>query len=173
MVSKTTLRLKPWRRLGLAGLVSGGQTGVDRAVLDLALEAGIPCGGWCPKGRWAEDGPLPRHYPLRETPLARVVQRTLWNMRDSDATLVLARHRPQRGWGGSAILTSQAGVARPRLVVDPRADRGPRQAGAWLRRHRVRLLNVGGPRASEDAEIYDLARDFLERLLLAPGNGAR
>ena len=158
-----------WRRLGLEGLVSGGQTGVDRAVLDLALAAGIPCGGWCPRGRWAEDGPLDRRYPLRQTPLARVVQRTLWNMRDSDATLVLARRRPQ---GGSAILTRQAGVCRPRLVVDPSAAGGARRVGAWLCRHRVRLLNVGGPRASEDAEIYHLARGFLERLLLAPGCGA-
>jgi hypothetical protein len=165
-------RGQPWRRLGLEGLISGGQTGVDRAALDLALAAGMPCGGWCPRGRWAEDGPLDARYPLRQTPLARVVQRTLWNMRDSDATLVLARQRPRGGWGGSAILTSQAGVSRPRLVVDPTADRGPRQVGAWLRRHRVRLLNVGGPRASEDAEIYDLARGFLERLLLAPGGNA-
>ncbi len=161
---------QPWRRLGLVGLVSGGQTGVDRAVLDLALEVGIPCGGWCPRGRWAEDGPLDERYPLRETPLVRVVQRTLWNMRDSDATLVLARQRPR---GGSAILTAQAGINRPRLVVDPGAARAPRQVAAWLCRHQVRLLNVGGPRASEDAEIYDLARDFLVPLLLAPVSGPR
>ena len=161
---------QPWRRLGLVGLVSGGQTGVDRAVLDLALEVGIPCSGWCPRGRWAEDGPLDERYPLRETPLVRVVQRTLWNMRDSDATLVLARQRPR---GGSAILTAQAGINRPRLVVDPGAARAPRQVAAWLCRHQVRLLNVGGPRASEDAEIYDLARDFLVPLLLAPVSGPR
>ncbi len=168
MLSKTNLRPQPWPRLGLVGLVSGGQTGVDRAVLDLALEAGIPCGGWCPKGRWAEDGPLPERYPLRQTPLARVVQRTLWNMRDSDATLVLARQRPT---GGSAILTAQAGIDRPRLVVDPGAARASRRVTAWICRHDVRLLNVGGPRASEDAEVYDLAYGFLARLLLAPGDG--
>ncbi len=127
-------------------------------------------GGWCPRGRWAEDGPLDERYPLRETPLVRVVQRTLWNMRDSDATLVLARQRPR---GGSAILTAQAGINRPRLVVDPGAARAPRQVAAWLCRHQVRLLNVGGPRASEDAEIYDLARDFLVPLLLAPVSGPR
>ncbi|MAG98797.1 MAG: putative molybdenum carrier protein [Alphaproteobacteria bacterium] len=169
MARRNPLR-QPWRRLGLVGLVSGGQTGVDRAVLDLALEAGIPCGGWCPKGRWAEDGPLDERYPLHETPLVRVVQRTLWNMRDSDATLVLAQRRPR---GGSAILAAQAGINRPRLVVDPGATGSPRRVAAWLCRHQVRLLNVGGPRASEDAEIYDLARDFLVRLLLAPVSGPR
>ena len=70
-------------------IISGGQTGVDRAALDAALAAGIAVGGWCPKGRLAEDGPLPDHYPLEETPSRRYRQRTQWNVRDSDGTLVL------------------------------------------------------------------------------------
>jgi hypothetical protein len=64
-------------------LVSGGQTGVDRAALDVALERGMVAGGWCPAGRWAEDAPIPADYPLRETPSAHPAQRTEWNVRDS------------------------------------------------------------------------------------------
>ena len=70
-------------------IISGGQTGVDRAALDAARAAGIACGGWCPKGRLAEDGPLPAHYPLAQTPTHRYGQRTQWNVRDSEGTLVL------------------------------------------------------------------------------------
>ena len=79
----------------LRRIVSGGQTGVDRAALDWALARGFPCGGWCPAGRLAEDGPIPAEYPLTETPAAESSQRTEWNVRDSDATLIVApRSRP-------------------------------------------------------------------------------
>src|SRR5204862_1053873 len=81
----------------IARVVSGGQTGVDRAALDVALGLGLPCGGWCPKGRRAEDGPLPERYPLRETPWSGYPQRTQWNVRDSDGTLVLLNGEPDRG----------------------------------------------------------------------------
>jgi hypothetical protein len=72
-------------------VVSGGQTGVDRAALDAALALGLPIGGWCPLGRRTEDGPVPDRYPLRETPSADYAERTEWNVRDSDATLILHR----------------------------------------------------------------------------------
>src|SRR3954454_8651242 len=78
-------------------IVSGGQTGVDRAALDVALALGIPCGGWCPKGRKAEDGPIEDRYPLSETPSSDYRQRTLWNIRDSDATLILTWGEPTGG----------------------------------------------------------------------------
>jgi Circularly permutated YpsA SLOG family len=71
-------------------IVSGGQTGADRAALDWALARGIECGGWCPKGRKAEDGPIDPKYPLKETPSAAYIQRTEWNVRDSDATVVFS-----------------------------------------------------------------------------------
>jgi hypothetical protein len=74
----------------IARLVSGGQTGVDRAARDVALELGIPCGGRCPRDRQAEDGVIPARYPLVETPSADYSQRTKWNVRDADATLILA-----------------------------------------------------------------------------------
>jgi predicted Rossmann-fold nucleotide-binding protein len=69
-------------------IISGGQTGADRAALDFAIEHGIPHGGWCPRGRIAEDGPIPLCYSLRETPSRRYAQRTEWNVRDSHATVV-------------------------------------------------------------------------------------
>ena len=78
-------------------IVSGGQSGVDRAALDVARELGYPTGGWCPKGRRAEDGPIDDGYPLIETPSDRYVQRTRWNVRDSDGTLILLRGAAEGG----------------------------------------------------------------------------
>src|SRR5436305_1193025 len=78
-------------------IFSGGQTGVDRAALDVALELGIPCSGWCPRGRRAEDGTIPPRYPLQETRSLAYPVRTRWNVRDSDGTLILTRGRPDRG----------------------------------------------------------------------------
>src|SRR5246127_3342882 len=78
-------RMKP-----IPKIISGGQTGADRAALDLALEHNVPCGGWCPKGRKAEDGPIDSKYPLKETPSPPYLQRTEWNVRDSDATVLFS-----------------------------------------------------------------------------------
>src|SRR4051794_33669346 len=72
-------------------IISGGQTGVDRAALDAAMQLRIACGGWCPLGRLAEDGRIPERYPLVETPSDDVAQRTEWNVRDCGAVLVLFR----------------------------------------------------------------------------------
>lgn len=141
-------------------MISGGQSGVDRAALDAALAAGLAIGGWCPRGRWAEDGPIDRAYPLRETPLAPVSQRTLWNLRDSDGTLILCRGRPR---GGTA-LTLQAVRRKPRLLVDPDDRHRLRFVRGWLIGQRIAVLNVGGPRASEDPGIYRAARGFLAAL---------
>ena len=152
-----------WPRWGLRKLVTGGQSGVDRAVLDVALELGIPCGGWCPRGRWAEDGAIDRRYPLRETPLARVIQRTLWNIHDSDGSLVLARDRPR---GGSAVLPGLAGLQRPRLVIGPEDTRAGLRVIHFVRANGISVLNVGGPRESEDPGIYRATRSFLLALFL-------
>ncbi|MFQ5587063.1 MAG: putative molybdenum carrier protein, partial [Thermodesulfobacteriota bacterium] len=81
-------------------IVSGGQTGVDRAALDVALELGIRCGGWCPKGRLAEDGVIDSRYHLDETGSKSYSQRTEWNVRDSDGTLILTVEEPT---GGTAL----------------------------------------------------------------------
>src|SRR3989442_2721366 len=94
---------------GPVEIVSGGQTGVDRAALDTALALGLPCGGWCPRGRRAEDGPLPTRYPLRETPSSSYPERTVWNVRDSDGTLILHRGRLSGGTALTLRLVSRHG----------------------------------------------------------------
>ena len=78
-------------------VVSGGPTGVDRAALDAACALGLALGGWCPRGRRAEDGAIPAEYPLRETPGEDYAERTEWNVRDASATLVLTRGQPSPG----------------------------------------------------------------------------
>ncbi|MBI5446177.1 MAG: putative molybdenum carrier protein [Deltaproteobacteria bacterium] len=142
-------------------IVSGGQAGVDRAALDAGREAGLPTGGWCPKGRRAEDGPIPEGYPLRETPSTAYSQRTRWNVRDSDATLVL--HRGRMGRGTRLTLRAAAETGRPCLAVDLSAA-DPEAVRRWLREHAVRALNVAGPRESEFGGIYAEALAFLRGL---------
>ena len=141
-------------------LVSGGQTGVDRAALDIALKLGVPCGGWCPLGRRAEDGPLKETYPLQETPSSDYVQRTRWNVRDSDGTMVLYRGSLS---GGSALTVELAKEHnKPCLVIDLREDSLPEKLLDWLKRYKIRTLNVAGTRESGSPGIYDEACRFLE-----------
>jgi hypothetical protein len=131
----------------------------------VAFALGIACGGWCPRGRWAEDGRVPDRYPLVETPAADPAQRTAWNARDSDATLALARGAPQ---GGTALAVARAReLGRPCLVVDLATDPDLEAARAWLAGSRPRVLNVAGPRESQAPGIGEQARRFL-RGVLAP-----
>lgn len=153
---------RPWP-VALEKVVSGGQTGVDRAALDAALEVGMPCGGWCPRGRLSEDGAIPESYALDETPSPDPAQRTAWNVRDSDATLVLTAGPPA---GGTAYtLEAARELGKPYRIVDLREEEEPVAVRAWLEAHAVRTLNVAGPRESEQPGIYRRARTWLERLL--------
>ncbi len=144
-------------------IVSGGQTGVDRAALDVALALGVGCAGWCPRARRAEDGPIAARYPLRETPSHDYAQRTVWNVRDSDATLVLVRDRPAGGTRLSIDAARRHG--KPCRVVVLGGSERPADVAAWLRRARVRVLNVAGPRESEAPGIGRDAARFLRQLL--------
>src|SRR2546426_6950977 len=111
-------------------VISGGQTGVDRAALDVALELGVPAGGWCPKGRKAEDGSLAPCYPLTETPSEEYWQRTEWNVRDSDGTLVLTRGAPTEGTAYTIEVAKKLG--RPCLVLDLRDRKSTRLNSSHL-----------------------------------------
>ena len=158
-------------------IISGGQSGVDRAALDVALELSIPYGGWCPRGGWAEDHPQPpgvlAKYPLlRETPLADPAQRTEWNVRDSDAVLIIvdAGGLPvSRGTTLAHELAERYG--KPLLIIDVSATDTADRARDWLQVQRrahdgVLALGVGGPRESEAPGIYGRAGTLLRAVLV-------
>ncbi len=152
-----------------ARIVSGGQSGVDRAALDFAARRGLAYGGWCPRGGWAEDFPHPPgvllKYPaLRETPSRRPAQRTRWNVRDSDATLILIASEAALSLGTAFTLSCAVALARPHLVVDLNADGGARAMRSWVARVRPETLNVAGPRESNWPGIYRAAISFLEEI---------
>ncbi|MBI2431529.1 MAG: putative molybdenum carrier protein [Candidatus Hydrogenedentes bacterium] len=148
-------------------VISGGQTGVDRAALDVALRLDIPCGGWCPHGRFAEDGRIPAIYPLNETPNREYAQRTLWNVRDADATLVLATAAPEGGTAYTLACAKQMG--KPFFTADLLQQPRVEPVVAWLKDNRVRVLNVAGPRESTSPGVHQLAADFLATLLAEVG----
>lgn len=143
-------------------IITGGQTGVDRAAMDFALEHDIPLGGWCPKGRTAEDGVLDPKYPLRETPSEQYVQRTQWNIRDSDGVLILARGKI---YGGTAVGVSQAQLLhKPVLIVDVTQPPDVSAVRQWIHAHGISRLGVGGPRESHSLGIYQATKEFLNVL---------
>lgn len=142
-------------------IVSGGQTGVDRAALDVAAELGLEHGGWCPRGRRAEDGRIPARYALRETEDARYAVRTERNVLDSDATLVL-NEGPLAG--GTALTVEFARRhGRPHFVVDL-SEPDPGALRGWLEEVRPRVLNVAGPRESKRPGVGERAAAFLREL---------
>jgi hypothetical protein len=146
-------------------IISGGQTGVDRAALDMAIKHGIPHGGWVPRGRKAEDGILPRKYSVRETSGYSYSRRTERNVLEADGTLILSRGKLK----GGSLLTRQMALkhGRPWLHIDlgkRSAFEAALNVYEWSIRERIGVLNVAGPRASEDREIYILASRILETL---------
>jgi hypothetical protein len=156
----------------ISKIVSGGQTGVDRAALDVALDLGIPCGGWCPKGRLAEDGPIPERYPLAETTLPVYPQRTERNVRDSDGTLVLTMvdganrvASAPRGSGTALTIQLARRQKKPCLVVNLNDQPAIERVRRWCRANQIRIQNVAGPRESENRGIYSKAVGFLRQLL--------
>ncbi len=146
-------------------IISGGQTGVDRGVLDAALALGIAHGGWCPQGRLAEDGRIADRYQLAETDSPDYTVRTERNVIDSDATLILCRG-PLSG-GTLLTLRFTEGHRRPCLVVDLDSPLTPGEILHWLEEHHVEVLNVAGPRESQSPDIGQIARDFLLKLFAA------
>lgn len=135
---------------------------MDRAALDAALVAGFEIGGWCPKGRRSEDGPIDERYPLTETKCNKYRTRTRWNVRDSDATLILCDGNPA---GGTALtITFCEQLKKPLLVVSPSDDVD--EAINWLSTKDVKILNIAGPRERIDAPIYSMSMKWLSRLFV-------
>jgi predicted Rossmann fold nucleotide-binding protein DprA/Smf involved in DNA uptake len=147
-------------------IISGGQTGVDRAALDVAMELGIPCGGWCPQGRRAEDGRIPDSYPLQEASSLDYPFRTRLNVEDSDGTLILSRGSPQ---GGTALTLKLARkLNKPFLLVDLDRNPQPSEVRHWVQKNQIRILNVAGPREGESTGILEKASVFLREVLTTP-----
>ena len=148
-------------------IISGGQTGADRAALDFAIRYNIPYGGWVPKGRRTEDGTLPEIYQLQEMPTDEYSKRTDQNILDSDATLILSHAHLS---GGSALTQSLAEKhGKPYIHIDlSKVDM--RKAGLivniWIQRYKIKVLNVAGPRTSKDPKIYQATFGLLEVLFM-------
>jgi hypothetical protein len=153
-------------------ILSGGQTGVDRAALDVAIELGIRYGGWCPKGGWAEDRPGPPgvlalYAGLRETPDADPRQRTEWNVRDCDRLMVLVDRAGLSVSKGTAFaLACAKALAKPHIVIDIDAGDAKDPAAGFLSQRQGPLaLCIAGPRESEVPGIYAMAKSFLAHLM--------
>jgi len=140
-------------------IVSGGQTGVDRGALDAAIALGLEHGGWCPRGRLAEDGPIPERYRLRQTESAEYRGRTEQNVIDSDGTLILYRHRL---FGGTE-LTRRFALKHQKLccVVDLEQEPDVTTVRQWIADHSIGVLNVAGPRESSSPGIGVEAQQFV------------
>lgn len=150
----------------LKKIVSGGQTGVDRAALDGALDAGFPYGGWCPAGRLAEDGPIPARYTLDEMPEAGYRERTLRNVTDSDATALI--YFGEIEGGTEATLLYCIRHRKPYKLLDAETV-DPERAGqilaAFVEAYGVEVLNVAGPRASKWPDAGSFTHRVVTRLL--------
>ena len=148
-------------------IISGGQTGVDRAALDAALELGYPCGGWCPEGREAEDGTIPLHYPVQELEGSRYSQRTKRNITDSDATLIIYRDAPV---GGTALTAKFCiKLQKPHLLLDittTSQDKALSRLKRFLDEFSpITKLNVAGPRFSTTPEAYPYTYNLIHSVL--------
>jgi putative molybdenum carrier protein len=147
-------------------IISGGQTGVDRAALDVALEHGIECGGWCPAGRFDEFGKIPDRYPLQELPSGGFTERTFQNVKDSDGTAVIY---PGELYGGTEQTVHFClDLKRPHQLIDA-SKLSVEDAGKlitdFVRKNKIGILNIAGPRQSEWTEGYDYASRVLNLFL--------
>lgn len=155
-------------------IISGGQTGVDQAALRAGLSLGVAIGGWCPPGRACEDGVIPDRFPLMETPDECSVdaphiprsQRTDWNVRDSDGTLLLLRgelHDQGEGTRWTAECARQRG--KPLLIADPAALADVPRVHHWIDAHDIHILNVAGPSEKASPGVAAAAERFVAVLL--------
>jgi len=147
-------------------IISGGQTGVDRAALDVALKHGIECGGWCPTGRLDEFGRIPAQYPVRELEAGGFGERTLQNVKDSDGTLII--YPGKLSGGTEQTIRFCVKLQRPHELIDASkfsAQDAAKLIAGFVRKHKIDVLNVAGPRQSEWAEAYDCTFHTLDIFL--------
>lgn len=147
-------------------IVSGGQTGVDRAALDLAIENGIDCGGWCPAGRLDEFGRIPDRYPVLELPNAGPDQRTLQNVIDSDATVIF--HFGELSGGTKYTLNCCVNHQRPHLVINAAntsVEEAAKSLTRFVTKENLNIINIAGPRCSEWPQGYAYALEALNAWL--------
>jgi hypothetical protein len=149
----------------LEKIISGGQTGVDRAALDIAIELNITHGGWCPKGCKAEDGVIPAKYHLQETPSDRYSERTEWNVRDSDGTLIIIKNLPPTG-GTKLTIDKALKLKKPCFILDLSKEPQIDDFIIWITTNHIRTLNVAGSRESQNPGIYNMACVVLRKLLI-------
>ncbi|HDO06813.1 MAG TPA: molybdenum cofactor carrier [Bacteroidetes bacterium] len=145
-------------------IISGGQTGVDRAAMDFALENNIPCSGWCPKGRRAEDGIIPLSYPLRETKESRYRERTIKNVEESQGLLVFVDGKPDKG---TVLAIDQAEKRNiPTYIIYLTMNVEDQETGilSLLENSDISVINIVGPRESNNPGIYNKTKAFLEEL---------
>jgi hypothetical protein len=145
-------------------IVSGGQTGADRAALDFAIEHRIPHGGWCPKGRRAEDGPIDARYQLEETPSSDSAQRTEWNVKDSDGTVIFSIGE-RLSEGSLKTLEFAVKHRKPHLHLSA-ASKGnaASELKKWIGQNNICVLNVAGPRASKEPEVAEFVKEILDKV---------
>jgi Circularly permutated YpsA SLOG family len=146
-------------------IVSGGQTGVDQGALTAGLKSKIPIGGWCPKGRKAENGRIPEVFPLKETNSEDYEVRTALNVRDSDGTLVLVKGVPM---GGTLLTIKIAEQLNKPCFIFNLKDKNVDQLIAWIRKNKISTLNIAGPRESQEPGIYESSLNFVQELLVNP-----
>jgi len=143
-------------------IISGGQTGADRAALDWAISAGVPHGGCCPKGRRAEDGPIPPQYQLKETASADYPARTERNVLDSDGTVIISIEA-SLGSRGSALTQRLAEKHHKPWIHIHFGQLGPSETlRSFVEMHRIQTLNVAGPRASSEPGVAQFVRLVLD-----------
>jgi hypothetical protein len=150
----------------LIKIISGGQTGVDRAALDAAIEMGAAHGGWVPLGRRSEAGAIPDRYHVNETGSEDYAQRTEKNIADSDGTLIISRRALRGGTKLTHLLATELG--KPMLHIDLSrisAFQAARDISEWVAAHEIGVLNVAGPRASEDDGVYEAAKSLIKAFL--------
>ena len=147
-------------------IISGGQTGIDRAALDVALAHGIDCGGWCPAGRLDEFGRIPDRYPVRELGGGGVTERTLQNVKDSDGTIIV--YPGKLSGGTEQTVRFSVEQQRPHQLIDASkvsVEEAAKLISDFVRKSKISVLNIAGPRQSEWPEGYDYATRALEAFL--------